>query len=335
MTPGVQGGSGGSSGYIVTEIEPGSRERKVIAKIEHPTESSPHAAKPSFQHQPLATPEYYVMIEAPCYYPTKATVVGSVDWAGFEGNILNKGNIRLVNRATGESTIYPLKSSVFAIHSVNAYREPGTNTLVIDTILSGPSYYSCHFVFDILTLKNYRDNWQVFGFGLHMTKLMRIRVPLDKPGATVEAKQITNITGMEFPTIRYDDLNGKPYRYMYAARISGPWKAFYDSLVKIDVQTGEYLSWGVDGHYTGEPIFVPDPNGSDEDDGTVMTNVLDTIKNQTYLLLLDGKTFKEKARAGPTPHTIPHGYHGRYFDRELNAKPQKAAAHLKEQAVFV
>jgi len=64
---------------------------------------------------------------------------------------------------------------------------------------------------------------------------------------------------------------------------------------------------------------VADPSGKEEDDGVVMTNVLDTNKNQTYVLLLDAKSFKQIGSAGPTPHWIPHGFHGRYFDRKLNA----------------
>jgi beta,beta-carotene 9',10'-dioxygenase len=71
--------------------------------------------------------------------------------------------------------------------------------------------------------------------------------------------------------------------------------------------------WSVPGHYPGEPIFVADPEGASEDDGVLMTNVLDATKNVTYLLLLNATTMAEQARMGPTPHVVPHGYHGRYF----------------------
>merc|ERR1711970_525205 len=99
---------------------------------------------------------------------------------------------------------------------------------------------------------------------------------------------------MEFPTIRYDDLNGKRYTYFYATGTTGPTAAYYDSLIKVNVDTGAYVSWGVSepGQYPGEPIFVADPEGDSEDAGVVMTNVLDTLRNQTYLVVLDAKTMK-------------------------------------------
>ena len=75
---------------------------------------------------------------------------------------------------------------------------------------------------------------------------------------------------------------------------------------------------GGEGQYPAEPVFVPRPGGTAEDDGVVLTNVLDTVTNSTWLLLLDGRTMAPVAQAGPTPHMIPHGFHGRYFDRRLN-----------------
>lgn len=135
----------------------------------------------------------------------------------------------------------------------------------------------------------------------------------------MEPKHLTSVSGIEFPTIRYDDLNGKPYQFVYANYISHYRSAYYDSVIKVDVNTGAHVHWTMEGAYPGEPIFVPNPEGKAEDDGVVMTNVLDSKKKETFLLILDAKTMKEVARAGPTPHVIPHGYHGRYFDRKLNS----------------
>jgi len=319
LVTGMQKGSGGEPSYIITSIKPGSRSRDVVAKIEHPKESSPFKGLPSFQHMQLATSEFYIMLEAPCYYPSSATHVGNVDWAGWQSDLLASGHVRLVSRASGESTIYPLSYSVFAIHHINAYHDEATNEIVIDTIQTLPSFIPCSLAFKNLKMENYVKDWKSTGHGLSMSKIIRLRVPLDKPGAKIEPKQITTMTGMEFPTIRYDDYNGKPYRFAYGAWMSSGSVPTYDALVKLDVQTGEHVAWKVDGHYPGEPIFVADPSGKEEDDGVVMTNVLDTKSNQTYVLLLDAKSFKQIGSAGPTPHHIPHGFHGRYFDRKLNA----------------
>jgi len=314
LTTGVQPGSGGELGYVVTSIKPGTRKRDVIAKIEKPKESSPFAGKPSFQHMPLATADFYIMMESPCYYPSSVTTVGHVDWKGWNSNPLASTHLRLVNRTSGQSVIYPLHHNLFAIHQVNAYHDPTSNTLVVDTIQLFPSVLPCSIAFEQLTMKFEKTKCTMPAVA--GSKLFRIRVPLGEPGKTLVPVRVGNITGVEFPTIRYDDLNGKPYKYVYASWSKK--QADFDSIVKVDMDTGDYSVWSIPGHFPGEPIFLANPDGTAEDDGTVMTNVLDTTKNQTYLLLLDAKTLKESARAGPTPHVIPHGYHGRYFDRKIN-----------------
>ena len=123
---------------------------------------------------------------------------------------------------------------------------------------------------------------------------------------------------MEFPTIRYDELNGKPYQWAYGTYLQGKASAYYDALVKLNVNSGNQTVWGIPGHYVGEPIFVADPAGTEEDDGVVMTNVLDSINNKTYLVVLDAVTMKEVARTSSTPRVMPLGYHGIYYNRKMN-----------------
>jgi carotenoid cleavage dioxygenase-like enzyme len=270
-------------------------------------------------HMPLATDDFYVMLESNCYYPDAVTNVGEVDWKGWKTDPRATSHVRLVNRSSGESLLYPLKSNVFGIHHINAFYDKSSNSVVADTIQIFPSFVPCNTAFKQTDLQHFsRGSW-FSGLGFSMSKLVRLTLPVDRPGADVEPHELTRVHGLEFPTIRYDDFNGKPYQFVYANYISHYRSAYYDSLIKVDVNTGAYLVWTEEGAYPGEPIFVPNPEGNKEDDGVVMTNVLDTKHKETYLLILDAKTMKEVARAGPTPHVIPHGFHGRYFDRKLNA----------------
>jgi len=124
----------GPSGYTVTAVKPGSRTRDVLAEIDSPKASSWRGTA-SFQHQTSATPDYYVMLESPCYYPNSVKpVLGQVDWAGWRWNYLVGTHIRLVNRHTGESSIYPVSKNVFSIHHINAYQDAQRNTLVFDVV---------------------------------------------------------------------------------------------------------------------------------------------------------------------------------------------------------
>lgn len=94
------------------------------------------------------------------------------------------------------------------------------------------------------------------------------------------------------------------------------------------------LHWFQKGFYPSEPIFVPRKkekvlneteseegigNGEEEveeDDGIVLSLVnSEVIETDLFLLVLDGKTFKELARAYVSaPSSIPAGFHGHFID---------------------
>ena len=71
--------------------------------------------------------------------------------------------------------------------------------------------------------------------------------------------------------------------------------------------------WYKEEHYSGEPIFIPNPNGSSEDDGVLLVIVLDGSTRLSYLLLLDGQSFETLAEARLETF-IPMSIHGSWFD---------------------
>lgn len=107
--------------------------------------------------------------------------------------------------------------------------------------------------------------------------------------------------------------------------------------MKCDTVSKSYVHWYQKGFYPSEPIFVArskcgigqegegDENESekkeeedlDEDDGIVLSLVnSEVVETELFLLILDGKTFKEVARAHvTTPSAIPAGFHGYFFDK--------------------
>merc|ERR1711871_14702 len=308
---GVQGSPLADRGYLVTEVPPGSRTRRVVAKFSRPREAS-WQGKPSYSHMSLATPRFYIMLEARCYYPATVTPVGRVDWTHWHWNPWKKTHLRVVERETGKATLYPLQHNVFSIHHINAYEDG--DTLVVDTIRLFPSFVPCGAAFRLLTMNHTVNDWKSVSRDRVQSQPLRLRVPLRQPGATVVPEKIGHASnGMEFPTIRYEELNGRKYTYAYGNWARTKESAYYDALGKLNVDTGGVVMWHRPDQYPGEPIFVADPEGTAEDDGVIMTNVLDVKQNCTYLLLLNTTTMTEQARLGPTPHVIPHGYHGRFF----------------------
>ena len=88
--------------------------------------------------------------------------------------------------------------------------------------------------------------------------------------------------------------------------------AFLKRLVKIDVSDGSHVVWDEPDAWAGEPVFVPRPAAGAEDDGVVLSVVLDVAAGASFLLVLDAQSFTEIARA-QAPHHIPFGFHGQFF----------------------
>jgi len=82
-----------------------------------------------------------------------------------------------------------------------------------------------------------------------------------------------------------------------------------NSLVKLDLDRGSAASWHEDGCYPGEAVFVAAPHSAVEDDGILLSVVLDARRATSFLLILDASTFTELARP-EAPHHIPFGFHG-------------------------
>jgi carotenoid cleavage dioxygenase-like enzyme len=115
-----------------------------------------------------------------------------------------------------------------------------------------------------------------------------------------------------FDTRRYNMQDG--YRYVYGVSIDPQQRqGFYNQLLKVDVETGAALTWRQPGCYPGEPIFAGRPGRAAQDDGALLSVVLDAAAGTSFLLVLDAHTFDELARA-EVPHAILFGYHGAYFE---------------------
>lgn len=71
--------------------------------------------------------------------------------------------------------------------------------------------------------------------------------------------------------------------------------------------------WQAPQAYPGEPVFVGGPDAEAEDEGVVLSVVLDAAAAQSYLLVLNAQSFTEQARV-VLPHVMPFHFHGQYFE---------------------
>ncbi|CAH1775295.1 unnamed protein product [Owenia fusiformis] len=117
-------------------------------------------------------------------------------------------------------------------------------------------------------------------------------------------------SGFDFPRINYDFYNTKPYRYCYGAGFD---RILVDKLIKLDISTKSGKVWKEDEYYPSEPVFVPSPNATEEDEGVVLSVVISPNNAKpTFLLVLDGQSFTELGRA-TIPYDIPFGMHGMFM----------------------
>ena len=70
-------------------------------------------------------------------------------------------------------------------------------------------------------------------------------------------------------------------------------------------------TWSEEGCFPGEPVFVAAPDADGEDEGVLLSVVLDGRKGNSFLLVLDARSLDELARA-EVPHHIPFGFHGQF-----------------------
>jgi carotenoid cleavage dioxygenase-like enzyme len=117
------------------------------------------------------------------------------------------------------------------------------------------------------------------------------------------------INKFDFPTIN-EAYRGKEYCIIYG------WSAYdYSRTAMVKKNTCDATKDKViymENHYTSEMSFIPDPEGTKEDDGVLETIVFDGEKEQSYLLLIDASSFEIIDKAY-LPHNIPWSAHGMHF----------------------
>ncbi|XP_051166797.1 carotenoid isomerooxygenase isoform X2 [Leptopilina boulardi] len=119
--------------------------------------------------------------------------------------------------------------------------------------------------------------------------------------------------GLETPRINYDYFLGKEYRYFYGISsdvdLDNP-----GTIIKVDIFNKTRKTWCEKNVYPSEPIFVPSPDGKNEDDGIVLSVLIwgQDRETEVGLLILNATTFEEIGRAtfvtsGPVPKCL-HGW---------------------------
>lgn len=140
------------------------------------------------------------------------------------------------------------------------------------------------------------------------------RFTMDLEQESIE-KEMLESRCCEFPTL-HPDYVGRDYRYLFMGAAEAPTGNHpLQTILKLDLKTQERLLWSAAPRgYVSEPIFVPKPNGTSEDEGWVLTVVYDASHHRSEIVILDGQNLAPIAKLHLKNH-IPYGLHGNWTDQ--------------------
>jgi len=297
------------------------KHQKVMASV-----PATEYMKPSYHHSFSLTENYLIVHEGSMKMDLIKMLLPFQHKKNFSNMFTVQDDFEMkfhvVNKYTGEvlTTRYCTNPRI-CFHTINAYEEvhDGKTYIVLDMCttdnpmamfdLASFSY----FLQDIKTGEDQRTYPQRFILPVDVTGAALgenlVKIPFSRAQASLRDDGFIFLTphsliddgiwsymhgGLDLPRI-HPDLNGKKYKYAYFA---GAKYLVASLLVKTNVETGDFKVWVKEGHYPSEPVFVPNPNGEDEDDGVVLSTVLSSNPDDhPFLLILNAKTFEEIARA--------------------------------------
>lgn len=260
-------------------------------------------AKPAYLHGFGMSERYFIIAAGPLVVVPihllfwKKPYIENHHWLPQEGS-----TIWVVERHTGKLKARFETEAFFSFHHINAW-ESGEE-LVMDINAYDDASIIQHYY--LRELENPE---------LQLPKGTVRRYRMNLRTKTCQSALLSDAC-IELPRIDYHRFNTNGhYRKVYGVSVHPDHpKGFYNSLVKINIDTGRADYWYETGHYPGEPYFIPRPGSKNDEDGVLLSIVLDTTKGNSYLLLLDATTMQEIARA-TVPEPVVYGFHADFFPK--------------------
>jgi beta,beta-carotene 9',10'-dioxygenase len=263
--------------------------------------------EPGYLHSFGMSERYFIIAEFPLLVQSiklllrQRPFIENFKWKPKRGS-----RFLIIDRETGKLKTTIKTEAFFSFHHVNAFEKEGK--LMVDL-----AAYPDADIIDQYYINRLESPELELPFG----RMERFVLDLED-GKLLERKVLSEAC-IELPHIDYAGYHGNPdYRYVYGCGIK-PEKRneFYNQLVKIDVQTGQHLTWYQPGCYPGEGVFVPRPDRQAEDDGLLLSVVLDADQRNSFLLILNAQDLQEIGRA-ELPHAMLFGYHGKFLPQKGN-----------------
>lgn len=220
----------------------------------------------------------------------------------------------------GLVTSIPLYPGFFMFHTANAFEgEDGKLYLDCASFNRGDILHQIqHFgqprmpEFDQKTAHKMDMNGITHTLDSEMSYGDLVRYCLDIKKQTATREDLAML--IEFPRFNHD-MAFRPYQFVYGCRLHYKKnQAETISLLKVDLNNKGTNEFMIEGYSCSEPIFVPKPDGQNEDDGVLLT--LANSEEKCYMLIIDATEMKELARFLIGQFTAIT-FHGSYVDHEF------------------
>lgn len=296
---------GRRSSYELYELPLGTKTRRTVASL--PVE------RPAYMHSFAASDRYVVLTESPLtVHPLRMRFstrpfIDRYQWRPDRGS-----RLRVVDKRSGEVVADVTAPPFFTFHHVNAVEVDGR----VDVDLIAYPDPSTIYALRLDALRGARPP-------LAAGRLTRLAVPIGAIGARVEPKTLSDQL-IELPRIS-PHRERRRYRYVYGATSHDP-ATFFDQLVKIDLGgDGAVARFARPGWFPNEPLFVPAPVATEEDEGVICCTMLDAGEQVSRLVVLDAQTLHVVAHA-ELPHVVPFHFHSQFFGDDVLARAKAGAA---------
>ena len=262
--------------------------------------------EPAYLHSFGMTEHYIVIAEYPYRVnPLDLLQSGKPFIENYTWRPQEPAKFIVMSKADGSIVAQHEVEAFFAFHHINAFEHDGQ---VIIDISAYPDASSIH----ALYLDQLRDSATHHEPSESDNETRRYYLPLN---ADEKAHyELLSEYGIELPTVNYRRYNACDYGVAYGIGVDKHTQAsFTNLLLRVDVRDRTTKIWSEEHCYPGEPIFAEAPHPKAEDDGVILSVVLNANKGNSFLLVLDAHSFEELGRA-EVPHHIPYGFHGEWFN---------------------
>ncbi|RYP03285.1 hypothetical protein DL764_005241 [Monosporascus ibericus] len=297
---------------------------------------SPLPCKPCYTHALAMTDKYVVFVRNPVHMDTSDTTKPLCDMMICEHD--SPTQFFILDKTDGKHVGTYQSKNFYFFHTVNAYDYVDPTTGGVNIHVDIISYKDDHYPYSEYSIGNILDPLKPFQNGTLVRYQMDSvdRADLGKVGRVSIASAIAGLP-CELPRISKPASMDSSYRYVYGVSGNGVpapgtevpigrlgnglkvvHSSFYGYLFKSDWQTGTFKLWKPQNGEScpSEPIFIQRPGATDEDDGIVISIMINREGTHSILIGLDGKTFEEVARAD-MPQVYALGPHGSFVEGDF------------------